>query len=209
MAKAVEAIKKANPFFEHRLFDDHDCRELIKHNFPKQILEAYDCLIPGAYKADLWRYCVLYLYGGIYLDIKYTPVNNFSFEAFVTQEHFCSDRPEYFLNKKGVYNAFMILPPGNKVLKEAILTIHINCKYSKYFNSPLYPTGPGLLSEINPTTCRYIFRYENPDKVMLNEVVVLQAYSSYREWAKQYYMLNRKEHYLDAWKQKCVCLKKN
>ena len=31
---------------------------------------AYDCLRPASYKADLWRYCVLYTHGGIYLDVE-------------------------------------------------------------------------------------------------------------------------------------------
>ena len=47
------------------------CREFIKNNFDLDILNAYDILKPGAFKADLWRCCILYIYGGIYLDIKY------------------------------------------------------------------------------------------------------------------------------------------
>ena len=34
------------------------------------VLNAYDSLIPGAYKADLFRYLVLYREGGVYLDCK-------------------------------------------------------------------------------------------------------------------------------------------
>jgi len=33
------------------------------------VKEAYDALIPGAFKADLFRYCVLFIYGGVYADI--------------------------------------------------------------------------------------------------------------------------------------------
>ena len=31
---------------------------------------AYHALVPGAAKADLLRYCLIYEYGGVYLDIK-------------------------------------------------------------------------------------------------------------------------------------------
>jgi mannosyltransferase OCH1-like enzyme len=31
-------------------------------------LKAYDTLIPNAYKADLFRYSVVYHYGGCYMD---------------------------------------------------------------------------------------------------------------------------------------------
>ena len=34
-----------------------------------QVRQAYDSLIPGAFKADLFRYCVLLIYGGVYADV--------------------------------------------------------------------------------------------------------------------------------------------
>ena len=33
-----------------------------------RILKAYDKLIPKAFQADLWRYCVIFKYGGCYMD---------------------------------------------------------------------------------------------------------------------------------------------
>ncbi len=54
----------------HYLFCDSDCRSFIAREYPPDVLMAYDRLIPTAFKADLWRYCVLYKYGGVYLDVK-------------------------------------------------------------------------------------------------------------------------------------------
>ena len=54
----------------HYLFNDTDCRTFIMNEYPPDVLIAYDRLIPTAFKADLWRYCVLYKYGGVYLDVK-------------------------------------------------------------------------------------------------------------------------------------------
>ena len=73
----VQLLKLQNPEFTHYLYDDEMCREFIKENFEEDVLNAYDKLIPGSYKCDLWRYCILYKYGGIYLDIKYKCVNDF------------------------------------------------------------------------------------------------------------------------------------
>ena len=56
----------------HYLFHDQDCRAFIEREYPPEVLMAYDRLIPTAFKADLWRYCVLYKYGGAYLDVKYS-----------------------------------------------------------------------------------------------------------------------------------------
>ena len=79
MFNSIQVIRRFNPRFRYYLFDDNDCREFIKKNYDSDILNAYDSLIPGAFKADLWRYCILYKMGGIYLDIKYKPYNGFRF----------------------------------------------------------------------------------------------------------------------------------
>jgi mannosyltransferase OCH1-like enzyme len=50
MKECVDSLKQNNPRFEHYLFDDNDCREFIKDNFDIAVLNAYDSLIPGAYK---------------------------------------------------------------------------------------------------------------------------------------------------------------
>jgi hypothetical protein len=93
MKECVESIKEANPNFKHYLYDDKKCRNFIKRNFDKDVLYAYDKLKPISYKIDLWRCCILYKKGGIYLDIKYKPVNDFSFESLLDKEYFCLDRP--------------------------------------------------------------------------------------------------------------------
>jgi hypothetical protein len=94
MSKCVEKLKKDNPEFEHHLYDDADCRAFIVDNFDKSVVDAYDALIPGAYKADLWRYCVLYKKGGVYLDIKFQCEPGFSLKELTKDdETFILDRP--------------------------------------------------------------------------------------------------------------------
>ena len=94
MSQCVNKLKADNPEFDHYLYDDADCREFIKAEFEPDVLEAYDQLVPGAYKADLWRYCVLYKTGGIYLDIKFRCEPGFSLlELTDDNESFVLDRP--------------------------------------------------------------------------------------------------------------------
>ena len=141
MFESVNLIKNLNPRFNYQLFDDDDCREFIKNNFEERVLHAFDSLIPGAYKADLWRYCILYKNGGIYLDIKYRPLNNFRFITMTEKEHWVLDA-----DKNGIYNALMVCRPGNEILLKAINKIVENVKTKFYGNSSLEPTGPLLLS---------------------------------------------------------------
>lgn len=50
------------------VYDDNDCNQYISQLDNNDYLKViYHQLIPGAYKADLWRLLVLYEYGGIYI----------------------------------------------------------------------------------------------------------------------------------------------
>jgi len=93
MRECVNRLKAANPEFEYHLYDENDCREFIRTNFESDVIDAFDSLIPLSYKSDLWRYCILYKNGGIYLDIKFEPVNGFKFISCVNKEHFSMERP--------------------------------------------------------------------------------------------------------------------
>lgn len=64
--------QKQAPEFSFRFYDDDDMLSIIEKNFPSQILRAYHRINPayGACRSDFARYCILYVYGGIYLDIK-------------------------------------------------------------------------------------------------------------------------------------------
>lgn len=72
--KNVDELKALNPEWEHRLYDDHDIRQFISDVYGTGILAYFNRINPryGAAKADLFRYLLLYKYGGVYLDIKST-----------------------------------------------------------------------------------------------------------------------------------------
>jgi mannosyltransferase OCH1-like enzyme len=144
MKERVENIKASNPEFEHHLFDDNDCREFIKNNFDSHVLHAFDSLVPGAYKADLWRYCVLFKHGGIYLDIKLNCINGFKLIELTRSNHFVKDR----ISPLSIYNAFMVCKPRTPLLWYAICNIVFNVKTKFFGKSALEPTGPVLLGNI-------------------------------------------------------------
>lgn len=144
MKERVENIKASNPEFEHHLFDDNDCREFIKNNFDSHVLHAFDSLVPGAYKADLWRYCVLFKHGGIYLDIKLNCINGFKLIELTRSNHFVKDR----ILPLSIYNALMVCKPRTPLLWYAIRNIVLNVKTNFFGKSALDPTGPVLLGNI-------------------------------------------------------------
>ena len=213
MKKCVDKLKKDNPDYEYQLYDDFDCREFIKDNFDNSILNAFDKLIPGAYKADLWRYCILYKKGGIYLDIKYQCHNGFSFRQLEkNKEYLVLDRPGFWKqNKRGIYNAFIVCKPGNETLLKCIYKISENVYKKIYGFNPLYPTGPGLLGEIyfNGLTAMdklkdFVMSYNytgKNDVIFYNNNIILQNYHEYRNEVK----LNQKnKHYHTLWHERKI-----
>ena len=71
--KIVEKTKQMNPEYEYELWDDTDCYNFLLTHFGQNYANAFDVLIPGAFKCDFWRYAVLYVNGGIYMDLDMTP----------------------------------------------------------------------------------------------------------------------------------------
>jgi mannosyltransferase OCH1-like enzyme len=135
-----EEVKKTNPEFNHFLYDENMCAEFIKNNFDESVLNAYNSLIPNSYKSDLWRFCVLYINGGIYYDIKFSCKNNFKFIYLTEKEEFIRDRP---INL--IYTALIVSKPKNEIMKKCIDQIVCNVNNKFYGVDPLYPKGPGLL----------------------------------------------------------------
>jgi mannosyltransferase OCH1-like enzyme len=74
-------------------FNDDMCKDFIKNNFKSDVLNAYNILIPSAYKADLWRFCVLYINGGIYGDLTQHFIKNFDINEKNPDMIFVKDRP--------------------------------------------------------------------------------------------------------------------
>ena len=194
MQENVNRMKKINPEFNIQIFDCDERREFIKNYFSENILTAYDTLKPGAYKADLWRLCILYINGGIYADIKLNCINNFKFIALTEKEHLVIDLPNAWKKRTiGLYNALMVSKPNNELLLRCINKISENVKNKYYDYNFLYPTGPGLLgeeyvkmlkkneltieSELNKLDlCLEIYT----ENIIFNNVPILEHYKEYR-----------------------------
>ena len=68
--KVYDNIKKYAPEYSHIIYDDIDCINYLHKYYGKEFVNLFNSFEKGAHKADLFRYCVLYNEGGIYLDIK-------------------------------------------------------------------------------------------------------------------------------------------
>ena len=200
MSKNVELIKSSNPAFNYQLFDDEDCYNFIKENFDENTLNTFSRLIPGAYKADFWRYCILYKLGGIYLDIKFKPVNGFKFINLSENEHWVLDS-----DKVGIYNALMVCKPGNPILLKAINQIIENVNNNYYGHHCLCPTGPLLLStyftenEKKNFGMKHIYHINCKKYICIgNDYIIFETYEGY---FKELEANKNLPHYSDLWAQ--------
>ena len=137
--KIVECFTQNEKMLHCRIkyYNDMACYNFIKDNFPVNVLTAYNMLIPAAYKADLWRLCVLYMYGGIYGDLTQTFLREYDVNKEKVDMILIRDKDNY-----GIYNAFIAVKKYNGFIKYCIEKIIQQILRKKLGVNPLDITGP-------------------------------------------------------------------
>jgi len=150
MQKIIDSWKKFNPDYEFYFYDKEDRELFIKNNFPKKIYDAYCRILPGAYKADLWRYCILYIYGGVYVDIDslcLSKLDIFFYKdtEFMTIVDFNRVGSEAVEGSFNLACGFIASIPKSKILENCINIIVYQVDNNIIPISKLNFTGPGVL----------------------------------------------------------------
>ena len=117
-------------------FNDNDCKTFMK-NLGEKYYNAYNMLIPNAFKADLWRYCVLYKNGGIYGDLT---------QYFLINYDVNKDNVDMVFVKDGLKNdiqiSFMAIKKNNTFFKYLIDNITDNILKKNKGENVFDITGP-------------------------------------------------------------------
>ena len=208
MTKHVEKFKRDNFEFNINIYDNNDCRIMIQKYFTPKVLDAFDSLIPNAFKADLWRLCVCYLFGGIYMDIKFGGIDGFKMINLTHRENFVMERKTYnwYMNSFGIWNGLIITKPRNNFLIKCINKIVINVENNNPGFTDLYPTGPGLLGLIyfkdkKINLDNFELKLGQGDGVLLNNKYIIYQYEGY--------LSEKPQKYYSLWKQNKIYAKKN
>ena len=119
-------------------------RELFLRDFDKKVYKAYKLIKPGAFKADIWRLCILYKYGGIYADAHTTPVKDMSYimKYLLNSEHNFISVLDCKESGSGIHNGFIVSSPGHPFLKQCIDDIVNTIESRAYTDNILAVTGP-------------------------------------------------------------------
>lgn len=142
--KAVYNTIQCHPNYDFNFYDDISCRQMLKQHFPPNVLQAYDDLVPGAYKCDLWRICVLYIYGGLYVDMRYCPLVNFDDYIDIDTDYFCVNDVQL----GHIHNAVIAVVPKYPLFMDYINHIVENIEKRRYGKTTLDITGPGALGKV-------------------------------------------------------------
>lgn len=115
--------KLLNPDMNIHLYDDELCIRFLKQYYPPIFSEIFLYIKDGPIKSDFWRLCVLFIYGGCYVDADIEP--------FVPLSHYINF-DEYFVTClsefKDSYNPHIICcDKQNKII------YHCICEYLKYY----------------------------------------------------------------------------
>jgi hypothetical protein len=151
---SIMTFIELNPEYEYKIFDDDDIRFFIKNNFDENTLNAFDLIVSGAFRADFFRYCYLYINGGCYFDCKQIlrkPLRNIINKNSTLI--LCKDIDI------GYFNAVMMSVKNDNKILEAIEMVKKKIyNFNSYYNihdknfgharNILSFTGPVLLHEV-------------------------------------------------------------
>lgn len=119
MWNAAMSWASLNRDFDYRFFDDAACGRLIETHFGGEVVDAYHALPCGAFRADLWRYCALYVHGGVYADID-TVCTRPLRRLIRADDEFVVPKGE---GPSTLYNAFICAAPKHRFLRKTIARV--------------------------------------------------------------------------------------
>jgi len=154
--KVFQNINKYASDFKHVIFENNDCIKFIKENYPSQVLETFHRLKNGAHKADLFRYCYLYINGGLYADIKTEFIKPVSSVFFRNKLTIVLATPLNVV--KTIYNGVIYTQPRHPIFLELISHM-IEISKHKFYHYLIF--------------CKHFFdilnKYNDEDYYLLNE----------------------------------------
>ena len=116
----IQNLKKMNQGWKYQFYDDSDCIDFLYKHYGIFFVEKFKSFKNGAHKSDLWRLCVLYKYGGCYLDadiLLYESLNSIK-----SNDNLIIPITDNYLIPT-TYNAFIISNTGNEIIGDCIKNI--------------------------------------------------------------------------------------
>jgi mannosyltransferase OCH1-like enzyme len=139
--KATQSVQTTFVDHAYRLWNLDDATRFIEQHCSRDVAYAFDTLVPYAYKADVFKLCLLKISGGWVVDIGVRMLRD-PLEAIAEQE------PDFVLFRStGVWDppwncslALVYARPDHPVFDTALDWIVEHCRSRYYGHTPLMPT---------------------------------------------------------------------
>ena len=149
-----------NPNYKIFLYDNTDCTKFLYKYFGQKYVDCFNYIKEGPIKADFWRVCILYIFGGVYCDIDV--------EMLVPIKDLLQPGVKFLtcismtLNKLNPH--LIITIKNNKILKECI------DKYIDYYDMRIkYTYNTWSIIEImGPIIFKQFNKYINMDGIYVS-----------------------------------------
>ena len=118
MKKYSTVWTSLNPEYTVQLYNDEMCAQFLREQFSPLHEQIFHHIRDGPIKADFWRVCILYKYGGIYVDADIEPLIPFReymdprIEFMTCISHFKSSLNPHFIRARA----------GDSLLEKCIQT---------------------------------------------------------------------------------------
>jgi hypothetical protein len=119
-----------HPGFKYTLYDDTDIDRFIRAYFDDRVYTTYKRILNGSLKADFFRYCVLYIHGGVYVDIDLCCVRSlgdgivcFDTDALVSASDYQEQdfqSPNQYYRRDVIFQGFLCAEPFHPFMQYMI-----------------------------------------------------------------------------------------
>ena len=154
--------KELNPDYELKLYDDEMCKSFLLTEFSQLHLDIFNFIPDGPIKADFWRLCILYKYGGVYADadiVPLVPLREYIKESSV----FVTCISKY--NNRDNYNPhFIMCEANNSKIKRCIDW------YAIYYKRKAYDYWSWSIIKLFNVIFKYLKHTKDEQIQMLNEL---------------------------------------
>ncbi len=175
--KVFERWLKLNPDYQIDFSLDKHCISFLKENFNSYVVDLFNRIPKGMYKADLWRLCKLYVNGGVYADVDLIP--HLELDKLDKDVTFYSCLS---INYASVFQAFMVAKPKSPLVLHFLVSFLLNNPWYDPNNNNIGPT-------IDMFNClKYNLKDINPvpeTKYILNSVQIPVLIGSSKENIKK------------------------
>jgi mannosyltransferase OCH1-like enzyme len=216
-----------NPEYSMFYFEDYDCQSFIEENYGIEYLSLYNKLLPTAFKADFFRYLLLYKHGGVWMDFSMSlniPLHKIisNFKQIYVRDRIYSVGNSW-INKVAIYQGFLCTIKGTEVLMLTIEKCLKNIKDRNLTQSCLMVTGtivigtvyrelgidgitdnkqPTKLGYINKDVYVYAYEYEHDNVILDNDTPIINI-----KHPDHYSLIYKnRDHYGELWNQQKVFL---